>query len=391
MALCHLKQGSWAAAYQELQRTIELQPENWSAQLDLGQLVFAAGKAQDAKDRALLILRNNPRHADAQVLLANSDAVLGNLKDALEEAKEATEMAPDRSVVFTTLASIQVRAGALADAEANLKKAESLDPTSIVPVMTLGRFYQQQKRWAEVEHEFESAISLAPKDPMPRAALAGLYVSQGQDTLAERTLIEAKQQIRDNPAGFRMLGDYYLSRGENAKALTEFAALLGEHQSDLAVRKTYIQLLILNRRIEEAARLNEEILKKSPQDAEARIFTGEIELQQKKLDQAIQTLQVALKNAPKTPLGTTNLVSPLRKKGISIRRKASGARPCASVRLFRKPGAPWERASCAVGIGEPLNLWATNSRNLRLVWATVTCFMPQHAQIKGMPRMRKLT
>jgi Tfp pilus assembly protein PilF len=51
MALCHLKRGSWAAAYQELQRTIELQPENWSAQLDLGQLVFAAGKAQDAKGR----------------------------------------------------------------------------------------------------------------------------------------------------------------------------------------------------------------------------------------------------------------------------------------------------------------------------------------------------
>src|ERR1700682_166666 len=36
MAQCHLKQGSWAAAYQELQRTIDLQPENWLAQLDFG-------------------------------------------------------------------------------------------------------------------------------------------------------------------------------------------------------------------------------------------------------------------------------------------------------------------------------------------------------------------
>jgi predicted Zn-dependent protease len=129
----HLKQGSWAAAYQELQRTIELQPENWSAQLDLAQLVLTAGKARDAKDRALLILRNNPRRADAQVLLVNSDAVLGNLKDALEEAKEVTEMAPNRGVVFTTLASIQVRAGAMANAKANLRKAQSRIPLRLRP------------------------------------------------------------------------------------------------------------------------------------------------------------------------------------------------------------------------------------------------------------------
>ncbi len=315
MARCHLKQGSWAAAYQELQRTIELQPENWSAQLNLGQLAFAAGKAQEAKDRALLILRGNPRHADAQMLLANSDAVLGNSKGALKEANEATEMAPERAVVFTTLALIQMRADALADAEANLKKAKSLDPVSIAPVMTLGGFYQQQKRWAEAEHEFESAISLELKDPMPRAALAGLYVSQGQDSLAEKILIEAKQQIRDNPAGYRLLGDYYLSRGENAKAVTEFGALLAEHQSDLGVRKTYIQLLISNHRIEEAAHLNEEIVKKSPQDTEAHIFTGQIELQQRKLDQAIQTLQGALKNAPENAMAHYQLGVALGEKG----------------------------------------------------------------------------
>ena len=101
--------------------------------------------------------------------------------------------------------------------------------------MTLSGFYQQQKRWVEAEHEFESVISLAPKNPMPHAALAGIYVRQGQDSLAKKTLTETKQQIRDNPAG-RLLGDYDLSRGENAKALTEFGALLAEHRGDLTVR-----------------------------------------------------------------------------------------------------------------------------------------------------------
>src|SRR3981189_1270685 len=47
---CLLKQNSWAAAFQELSRTVDLQPENWPAQLDLGQLLLAGGKSKEAKD-----------------------------------------------------------------------------------------------------------------------------------------------------------------------------------------------------------------------------------------------------------------------------------------------------------------------------------------------------
>src|SRR5271167_1445937 len=89
LAQCHLRQGNWTLAYQELMRTIELQPDNWAAQLDLGRLLLAGGKAQEAKNRALLILHRNASNVEAQVLLSNADARLGNLKAALQEAKDA--------------------------------------------------------------------------------------------------------------------------------------------------------------------------------------------------------------------------------------------------------------------------------------------------------------
>src|ERR1700686_1729181 len=94
-AQCLIKQSSWAAAFQELSRTVELQPENWPAQLDLGQLLLAGAKPQEAKDRALLILHGNPEHSDAQILLCEADAAFGNLNDPLEEAREAAKKAPD--------------------------------------------------------------------------------------------------------------------------------------------------------------------------------------------------------------------------------------------------------------------------------------------------------
>src|SRR5258708_32281249 len=71
-AKCLLKQSSWAAAFQELSRTVDLQPENWPAQLDLGQLLLAGGKPQEAKDRALLILHINLKHSETQLLLSNA-------------------------------------------------------------------------------------------------------------------------------------------------------------------------------------------------------------------------------------------------------------------------------------------------------------------------------
>src|ERR1700686_1730320 len=52
LAQTQLKLMSWSAAFAELQRTIELQPDNWEAQVDLGRLQLVAGQKQEAKDSA---------------------------------------------------------------------------------------------------------------------------------------------------------------------------------------------------------------------------------------------------------------------------------------------------------------------------------------------------
>src|SRR5258708_20027670 len=71
-AQCLIKQSSWAAAFQELSRTVELQPENWPAQLDLGQLLLAGAKPQEPKDRALLILHGTPNTSTTHILLSHT-------------------------------------------------------------------------------------------------------------------------------------------------------------------------------------------------------------------------------------------------------------------------------------------------------------------------------
>ncbi len=317
LAQCYLKQGSWALAYHELTATVELEPQNWQVQTELGQILLAAGKGQEAKDRALLVLRGNPRDSDAQVLLSRADAKLGNIKEALQEAQEAVQMSPERSSVYLNLGNIQVKAKQSEGAEVSLKKAQTLDPVSILPLLNLGNYYQQQQRWGDAEAEYKAAIRIAPKNSLLRVTLARLYLDEGQDALAENTLAEAKQQLKDDRAGYQLLGDYYIARGETSKALQEFQSLHIEHPDDVQSLKFYIQLLLLNHKLDDAKPFLDEILTKSPRDPEALVLKAQFQLQQAKIDESIQTLQQALKDAPGSAIGHYQMGLAYRLKGIS--------------------------------------------------------------------------
>jgi len=70
--------GNWQSAFQELQRTVDLEPQNWPAHLDLGQLYLAGGKALEARDEAKSILQSNPSHLGALILLSDTETQMGN-------------------------------------------------------------------------------------------------------------------------------------------------------------------------------------------------------------------------------------------------------------------------------------------------------------------------
>lgn len=298
MAQTNLRMKSWGAAYAELVRTIELQPENWQAQLDLGHLELAGGHKKEANDRAKLILKSSPESVEAQLLLADSEAALGNISGAIEEAQSAVKMSPDRALPYVNLAQLLLRSGNTADAETNFLKAEGLDPKSPFSFLALGALYFQQKEFSDAEKQFSLAISAAPDDPSPRASLAGFYFSQNQTDKAEQVLIDAKNQLASNPLAYRMLGDSYLSRGLTDKALAEFSSLSSKYPNDVPVQKSYVQLLILVNRLQEAGQLDDALLKKAPQDAEALVLKGQLQIRAKKYDDALSSLQAAVKSAP---------------------------------------------------------------------------------------------
>src|SRR5580704_16092858 len=252
LSRCLAKKGDWTRAFQELSRSVQLDPNDFKAQLDLADLYLAGRRFQEARDHAAIVLGKDPQNARAEVIASNADAALGDSKKGLSEAQQAVQMDPNRSLSYLNLGFMYERSSDIAAAEQDFVKALSLDPKSASATIALGSFYQRQKRWGDAEKEFNAAVSMDPQNPAPRVALANLYLAQGKKPEAEQTIQQAKTALKDSPAGYRLLGDFYLSQGELDKAADEFSVLYSQHPKDKAIAETYAQLLVQQNHLDQA-------------------------------------------------------------------------------------------------------------------------------------------
>ena len=207
LAQCYLKVGRPDNAYQELMKTLELQPENLQAGIDLANLLMAAKQFKKAQETAEGILARDANNVDAYMLVANATAALGDIDGAIREMQTVVQLTPDQSRVYLNLALLQLSARQT-DAEGNFTKAVSLDPTSLPARLALAGFYRQQMRWAEAEQQFRELVRIEPKSPAPYEMLAELLALQGKRSDAEQLLTQAKQAMPDISDGYRLLGDF---------------------------------------------------------------------------------------------------------------------------------------------------------------------------------------
>jgi tetratricopeptide (TPR) repeat protein len=301
-----LKDGN--RAFTELSRAVDLAPENYQAHTELANLLLAASRNPDgsqnqnyqeyvkqARTHLDILHDKQPNSPETYLAWANYYSVQDNLGLALQEMQKAIAADPKRPDSYLSLAMLQLRSKLPDQAEINFKKAAEIGPKSMNAQLALGGFYQSRNRMAEAEQQFKHAIDVDPKEPAPRAAYVRLLMAAGKKQEVEPFLRQTKSDLSDNSEGYRMLGDFYFSNGELDKATGEYSILYGEHPKDIQVKKNYVQLLILKNRIDEAAKLNNEVLKANPKDADALDYRGQILLQQGDGAGAVDALQKALK------------------------------------------------------------------------------------------------
>jgi cellulose synthase operon protein C len=296
-----LKLQDWNHAFSELSRAVELDNSIYPAHAELANLLIASRQPDGLKQAKIhldLLREKQPSSPETYAAWSNYYFAQNNLAAAMQETQKAIDADPARPDSYLSMALLQTRANLPDQAETNFKKAAEVAPKSMNAQLALGSFYQSRNRFPEAEQQFRKAISTDPKDPAPRAALVRLMMAEGKRAEAETLLKETKAALPDNSEGYRMLGDFYFATGDLDKATAEYGSLFNEHPRDPQVKKNYIQLLILKNRLDEAAKLNDPILKASPRDVDALVYRGQIQLRQNNAGGAVDSLQEALRNDP---------------------------------------------------------------------------------------------
>jgi tetratricopeptide (TPR) repeat protein len=302
----YLKLGDGVRASQELFRTVELAPDNYRAHTDLANLLVTVrnidgSPSQEALKQAkphLDLLREKvPNVPETHEAWADYYAAQNDLPNAEKEMEQAITLDQSRSESYLMLAVLQMRSNLPDRAESNFKTAVSVDPKAMNAQLALGSFYQAHNRLAEAEQQFRHAIEVDPKDPTPRAALVRVFAQEGKTEEAEALLRQTKRDLSDNSEGYTMLGDYYFAINDIDKALSEYASIFKDHPKDPKVKRNYIQLLILKNQLDEASKLNDQILQKSPRDIDALVYKAQIQIRQNNSGGAVETLQKALQNS----------------------------------------------------------------------------------------------
>ncbi len=300
-AYLQLREGD--RAFRELARTVELQPENYRAQLELTNLLIVNHEFQTARQQLDVLLQKHPNDPVVHTTESSLLAAQGNIPGAIAEMQKAVALSPDRWEAYLSLALLQSSNNQSEAAESNFKKVIDLNPKAMQPRVLLGNYYQAHNRFPEADQQFQAATALDPTSADSRAALARLYLAEGKKADAEQLLSQAKHDLPNNSDAYRLLAEFYFLNGELDKAAAEYATLYQQHPEDLKLKKNYIELLIQTKRFPEARKFDDEILKTNPHDEDALVYQAQMQISDGDVNDAAQKLETVIKNTPKNSEG----------------------------------------------------------------------------------------
>jgi Tfp pilus assembly protein PilF len=204
LAQSYMKLQDWPHAYAEINRTVELQPENYKARLDLANMLTLDGQGENlkaAQDQVDILMKAQPNNADNHIAQAGILERQQRLNEAIAEMQKAIALDPSRGEVYYDLANLQAKANLPEAAETSYKKAIELKASGVDPRLALAAFYQSRNRFAEAEQQVRQVIDSDRKNVDARAAMAKLYISEGKRAEAETFLRQVKQDFPDDSVG----------------------------------------------------------------------------------------------------------------------------------------------------------------------------------------------
>ena len=257
-----LDKNDYEAAIPPLQKFIAEKPDVAFAHFQLAYAYTALKRPDDARQEYERSIALDPKMPEAQL---NLGVLLLERQPAAAVAalRRAVELLPSESRPRYLLGLAQERSGDFSGAAESFAGATRLDPKDLDSLTRLGQVLLRLGKSADAEGKFRAALELQPNSP---EALQGLAQS--------------------------------LDQQKKPQAVDAYRNYLAAEPDDKAARLRLVHLLVEQQKYDEAVAENAKDNAGQPATVDDLKLRADIEINQKKLDEAITTLRRAIALAP---------------------------------------------------------------------------------------------
>ncbi len=287
-----IDKNDYEAAISPLQKFIAEKPDVAYAHFQLAYAYTALKRPDEARAEYARCVALDPKMAEAQlnlgILLLESQPAA-----AIPPLRKAVELVPSQSRPRYLLGLAYESTGDLAAAADAFEGATRLDPKDAEALTHLGIILYRNKRPAEAEAKFRDVLQLQPQSP---AALQGLAQSLDVQKKPDAAYAYRKYlAVQPNDAAARArLIHVLIEQQQFDAALAESEQSNAGHPPNLETLKLRADIQIGQKKIDDAILTLQQAIALAPQDAQLHGGLGRLYLQKRAFPDAEKELKIAL-------------------------------------------------------------------------------------------------
>ncbi|MGH9328151.1 MAG: tetratricopeptide repeat protein [Terriglobia bacterium] len=318
LGLAYLQRGEPESAIQEFRHAISLNPEYLPGRYAMGMTLLRLGRARQAVDAFNEARKQAPRDPRLWAALVEAEFDAGYSQQAVESAREASEALPNNPRLAVTLASACLHHRQIQTARNLLEDANELMPQNSEVRILLAKVSLRAGEPVEALAVLRGMPSSGKKDPEEMNLMGEARALTGNLGAAQEDIASA---LKDDPNNARYLTTYawieQLQGRQHAALATLLKAQALDPKTPAIPYKMAVSYYFLGQYQQAEAECTAAIRLKQ-QDAPAYVLRGMIQLRQKHLRGAVDSLQKAVRLNPGAALFHRELGKALFESGQPI-------------------------------------------------------------------------
>jgi len=200
--LLHERQKEFPAAEEEYKQVLALDPHSTEATIGLTNLYMKSGRPGDAEPLLRRLAVERPDDAGIHLQLGRMLAAQGKKDDALVEMQTGVKLAPGDFEAQRDLAELLVDSAKLPEAEAIYRKLASVHQNDAELHQLLGEVLLKERKFPAAQDEFMMALKLKPDFGVAYGSLAVAANENGNYALTVKSLEVRAKLLPETPVSY---------------------------------------------------------------------------------------------------------------------------------------------------------------------------------------------